>query len=486
MRWLLAAVMTVVGALIARLLTGRGLVNYDTLYSMVWGRQIAHGQSPDISVGLAPTPHPLATLGGVLLSPLSSAADGFVHGVSATDVVLVLAFLALGALGAVVYALGDAWCNPWAGALAALIILTRRPVLDFGARAYVDIPYVVLVLGAVLVETRRRRAGLPVLALLGVAGLLRPEAWLLSGAYVVWLVWSGDREPRRVALLVGVASVAPILWALSDAALTGDALHSFTGTRDTAERLGRVTGLQNVPGTAPRRIGEILREPVLVGAVAGLVCGWLWLRERVRVGIAAGIVSFGAFCVLAAAGLPILGRYLLLPSAIGAILCGIGVFGWRELPAGTRRRGWMVGGLLLLVLQVPFAPASAHRITALRHALTIQDGIQNDLRALVAAGEFRPPCQVVTVPNHRPVPLLALWLNESPTEIHSAVDGPVPAFGAYVQPASPAVAKAYVLDPRDRVQVLPAPPPGYRLVRQNASWRLYKRCAPPQVTNGGE
>ncbi len=53
-------------------------------------------------------------------------------------------------------------------------------MLDFGARAYVDIPFLVLVLAALLVETRRPRAGGPVLGLLALAGLLRPEAWLFS------------------------------------------------------------------------------------------------------------------------------------------------------------------------------------------------------------------------------------------------------------------------------------------------------------------
>ena len=36
-------------------------------------------------------------------------------------------------------------------------------------------------------EVKRPRAGWPVLALLALAGLLRPEAWLFSAAYVVWL-----------------------------------------------------------------------------------------------------------------------------------------------------------------------------------------------------------------------------------------------------------------------------------------------------------
>ena len=87
-------------------LTGGGLVNFDTRYAVVWGRDIARGTLPDYDVVLAPTPHPLTTLGGVVVAPLSAAADRGVHGEAATTVVLVGAFAALGALGWVVYRLG--------------------------------------------------------------------------------------------------------------------------------------------------------------------------------------------------------------------------------------------------------------------------------------------------------------------------------------------------------------------------------------------
>src|SRR2546421_458427 len=75
-----------------------------------------------------------------------------------------------------------------AGAVAALVLLTRVPILSYGVRAYVDVPYLLLVLGALLVESRRRRAGAPVLWLLALAGLLRPEAWAFSGLYWLYLI----------------------------------------------------------------------------------------------------------------------------------------------------------------------------------------------------------------------------------------------------------------------------------------------------------
>ena len=70
-----AAVVAALGAG-AWALAGTGLVNYDTLYSLVWGRELTQGRTPDFDQPLAPTPHPLGTLLGVLLSPLSKAADG--------------------------------------------------------------------------------------------------------------------------------------------------------------------------------------------------------------------------------------------------------------------------------------------------------------------------------------------------------------------------------------------------------------------------
>jgi hypothetical protein len=206
-------------AAVAWLLAGRGLVNYDTLYSLVWGRELSEGLSLDLSAPFTPTLHPFGILLGLVLSPFSKTVASGVHGVAATDIVVVLAFLALGAMLWLTYALGALWFGRWAGALAALIMLTRRPLLDFGARAYVDIPYVALVLAAVLVESRRRRAATPVLALLAVAGLIRPEAWAFSGAYIVYLWFSGEHSPRQVAGWLAVAASGPLLWILGDLVL---------------------------------------------------------------------------------------------------------------------------------------------------------------------------------------------------------------------------------------------------------------------------
>jgi hypothetical protein len=160
-----AALAIVVGAVALRLAVGVGFANYDTLYSLAWGQQLARGQNPSYRTPLAPTPHPLLEALGAILSPLGAAAT--------VAIVVALAYLALAALGYLVYRLGTDWFSWPVGLAGAALILSRYEVLSYGVRAYADIPYVVLVLAALAVETRRRRAGWPVIALLDLAGLLR-------------------------------------------------------------------------------------------------------------------------------------------------------------------------------------------------------------------------------------------------------------------------------------------------------------------------
>lgn len=430
------AAIVLAGAALAWLMVGTGFANYDTAYSILWGADLAAGRLPDYDVPVAPTPHPLATAFGLVLSPLGDGAE---------TAWVVAAFLLLGTLAWVVFALGREWFGAAAGALAAVIILTREPVLSFGARAYVDVAYLICVLGALLIEARRPKAGTPVLALLAVGGLIRPEAWLFAGLYWLWI-----GRPWRLAWLV---ALAPAIWAGFDWALAGDPLYSLTGTRDNAEVLQRRTGLDEVPLTVPRRLGEILREPVLLGAAIG---GVLALRHRKGLPLAvAGAVALAAFCVLAAAGLPILGRYLLLPAAVLAVFCGAAVtFG--KLPAA-------VVGVALLA----FVPAQVDRVERLRSALGTQREIRDDLHAI----SERIRCAPVAVPNHRAVPLLALWLERPPASIVSA-QLERPDRGSYLDPASPRVERNFILDRNDPRRLDAEPPPGFAEAAANRSWRL--------------
>ncbi len=201
LRRLGAPLAIVAGAVALRVASGVGFANYDTLYALVWGQQAARGETPQYGIPLAPTPHPLVEALGVVSAPLGPRA--------AERIAVALGFLALSACGWAVYRLGALWFNRPAGALAAVVLVTREPALSYGVRAYVDLPYLALVLGALVVETRRPRAGAPVLVLLALAGLLRPEAWVLSGGYWGYLFFWSPYGARVCARVRGRAEWGP-------------------------------------------------------------------------------------------------------------------------------------------------------------------------------------------------------------------------------------------------------------------------------------
>ncbi|HET7506919.1 MAG TPA: hypothetical protein VFJ53_01045, partial [Solirubrobacterales bacterium] len=196
-----------------------------------------------------------------------------------------LAYLALATVAYLVYRLGELWFDRAIGALAALLVLTRVPFLSNGLRAFVDLPYIALVLGALLVESRRPRAGWPVLALLAAAGLLRPEAWLFSLVYLAYLLLGP--EPRRLVLWVPLALAAPVIWGIFDLATTGEALYSFTATRDTVEILGRHTGPVELFTYSPHQLVQTMGEAGLLAAAAGICLALAFLRRRSLVAVAA-------------------------------------------------------------------------------------------------------------------------------------------------------------------------------------------------------
>ncbi|HEX3511834.1 MAG TPA: hypothetical protein VHT27_12135 [Solirubrobacteraceae bacterium] len=466
-----------------RLIAGVGFVNYDTLYALAWGGQLAHGETPAYGVAIAPTPHPLLELLGLVLAPLGPG--------TARAVMVALAFLALAGCGWVLYRLGTVWFSRLAGLVAAVLFLTRVPVLSYGVRAYADVPYVLLVLAALLLESERRAregraGGTRVLALLAVAGLLRPEAWLFSGVYWLYLLGlaprallPGGERPRlarsEVAGLTALVASAPLLWLLSDLLVTGDALWSLTNTRHTASTLGRVTGIANVPEYIPRRIGEILRPPVLAGAALGGVLSLWWLRSRALPGAVAGLLAVVVFAVFAAAGLPINTRYAFLAAAVLCVFCGAGIVGWLQLPRGERRRSWWAAGAAVIVVAlIAYAPSQYHSADRELGKLARQQQIEGDLLALVHRGAISLRCGPVGVPNHAPIPLLALYLKTSPANIVSAQVGHIER-GVYVDPANREVEEGYVLDKRDP-HVAVSVPPGFVARATNRSWLVFERC----------
>jgi hypothetical protein len=454
-----------------------GFPNYDTIYALVWGRELAHGVSPDYGAALPPTPHPLADLLGAVATPLGN---------GAIDVTMAIAYISLALAGYLVYRLGSLWFDRPIGAVAALIVLTRAPYLSNGLRAYVDVPYIALVLGALVIETKRPRAGWPVLTLLTLAGLLRPEAWLFSGVYWLWLAldykggvrWRRERSGRELAWLAVLAAAGPILWILFDGISTGDFLYSWTGTKETVETLDRKTGPVDLVLYGPRALGEVMQWPGMVGALGGAVLAFTCMRRRAALGLVASILALAAFALLGAAGLAIIARYTMLGAALLAIFVAVALLGWRLLEAGHPwRRGWQAFAGVIALMFVLWLPNQWDLDSTVHRDLSNQGTIERDLTDLVDAGTFEEPlCGPIAAPNHRAIPRLAFGLDVKPTQIVSASEEGVPRRGYFLEAASPFVIHNFILDPNDPTRFSLSAPPGFHRVAANDSWILYRRC----------
>lgn len=457
-------------ALAAALALGPAFLNYDTFYTLVWGADLLDGRRPVYDAPFSPTPHPLAMAVGAVLSPLGDAAE---------QVLLAAGLLGLGAIAVGLYRLGSELFAPAVGALAAVIVMTRVPFLSFGVRGYVDLPAVALAVWAAVLEARRPRRGLAVLVLLALAGLLRPEFWLFSAAYWLWLMGSLLSTSVRVRLAL-VAALAPALWILSDFLITGDPFWSLAGTSENAARLERPTGLVDLARITPFRLGEILRLPELIAAVLGLGVASVLLRRRVLLPAAVAALNGVAFAAFAVAGLPLLGRYLFTASTMLALFAAVAVFGWLAVtPGAPHRRPWMAGGVALLVVIFAFTPVQAGRITALRADIAARDRAQADLRAVTRMPGVAPAlehCGRLSLPTHRPIPQVSYWSGVPAGEIRSAGVEPPGRTGAFIAATSPEVARLALLDPRDPTPAQLEPPTGWRTVAANASWRVVASC----------
>ena len=104
--------------------------------------------------------------------------------------------LCFGVLVWLAYRLGAELFSPAVGVVTALVVLTRPALERDALLGYQDTPFAVLIVWAVLLEARRPKRGVPVLVLLAVAGLMRPEAWALAGLYALYM-WRGASNRER-------------------------------------------------------------------------------------------------------------------------------------------------------------------------------------------------------------------------------------------------------------------------------------------------
>jgi len=392
--------------------------DYDAYHHLIWGRDLLHGKTPGFEDAYAPTPHPLYLGLCALLSLAGEHAD---------RLLVLVTVLSLVALIAGAFALGRALFGTAVACLGAFFVGSSFAFLLYAVRAFVDVPFLALVIWAAALEVRRPRRGLAPMALLAAAGLLRPEAWVLAGLYWLWCLsrLSGPSPkrsgPARAGLLA-LAGAAPVVWCLVDLAVTGDPLFSLTNTQALSESLDRERGLGAVPASFVTFLADLARPPVALAGVVGLGLALRRFGAR-RLAIPLGLLGAGVltFVAIGGAGLSLIPRYLTVPAVALCVLAGYAVMGFATLQPGPERTRWRRAAIGALGVGVVFLVLKAGSFGALGSELRFIERTHDEVSGLLDEPRVRAGlrCGALTFPTYRLVPDARWQLDAGPDEVRS-------------------------------------------------------------------
>jgi hypothetical protein len=387
--------------------------NYDSYYSLIWGREVLQGTLPSFDAYRAPTEHPLAIAFGALLALVGDDADRIMVGATLASFVVLAAGL---------YRLTRASFTTFVGLVAAGLLCTRFDFPFLAARAYIDIPYLAFVVWAAALESERPRRGLPVFVLLLGAGLLRPEAWLLSGLYFLWCFLPAT-WPERVRY-AALTAAGPVIWTLTDFVVTGDPLFSLTHTSGLAEELGRQRGLSEIPTATVEFLKNLDKVPVFYAGVLGLLLAIVLVPRRIGMPAAMFVIGMATFVLVGLAGLSVIDRYLLVPSLMVMVFAAVTLGGWTMLRPELRvRKAWAVAAALVVVYGAWFTVTKVN-FNVFDSELRFRGDSHAALEALLRNPKVRAglECGPVSVPNHKLVPDTRWILNAGEDEVLARSD----------------------------------------------------------------
>ncbi len=389
---------------------------YDSFYALLWGRDLLHLHLPDFRVYRGPTEHPLAIAFGMLCS---------IFGQGGARLMVLGSIASFVAAVAGMYRLGRLCFGPVVGLVAALLLLSRFFIENLAAQGYLDITYLALIVWAVVLEVERPRRGAPVFLTLAAAGLLRPDAWVLSGAYWLWCSWPAKAErargPARSEALaralrrLALAAIAPVVWVALDAIVTGNPLYSLSATAGLAAELERTQGFTSVVGSLWTYGIRIDKLAVLLGGFVGVPLA-VWLApRRALVPLATLLLLIGVYLAEGAVGASVVDRYLLGAATALLPFCAVTVGGWAMLAPGSwLRRAW-IAGAVVLVAYGSLAAAGSLSLSSLRLTLAEHEDFHKALATALESPPVRQRlrrCPLVSLPDNKLIPD-ARWILDS-------------------------------------------------------------------------
>jgi Dolichyl-phosphate-mannose-protein mannosyltransferase len=369
---------------------------YDSFYALLWGRDLLHLRIPDFDIYRGPTEHPLAIAFGALCS---------LFGQGGARLMVLGSIASFVAAVAGMYRLARLCFGELVGLLAALLLLSRFFVENLAAQGYLDISYVALVVWAIVLELERPRRGWPVFAALAAAGLLRPDAWALAGAYWLWCSWRADNAAR--VRYLALAAIGPLVWVGCDWIVTGNPLHSLSKTAGLAAELERTQGFGSVLGSVWSYGVRIDKLPVVLGGLAGVAVAVWMTPRRALVPLAALLALLAFYLAEGAVGASVVDRYMVGASIVLLPFCAVAVGGWAMLePGSLLRRAW-IAAAIALVSYGALSAAGTLSLSGLRTTLAEHEDFHEQLAVALespaVAAQLRR-CPLVSLPDNKLIP----------------------------------------------------------------------------------
>jgi hypothetical protein len=468
---------------------GGGYVSLDAMWSLVWGRDLLAAEP--LAISGTTTPHVLSNLIGAVLAPLGPDAD---------RALVAVEFLAAGALVWLTGLLAREIAGTVAGITAGVLMALREQLLYATTSTFLDVLVATFVVWAALLLVRglrpaadgRRWPAPPAspaapLVLLLLAGLLRPEPWVLAG--VLWLWWwragASDRSAGRTVGLAALVAAAPASWLVFDAVLAGDPLFSVheTGRVNALVRAGK-----EIPDTLKEHVISIPRniahaagpEIIIVVAVMALVLlapsvgrrkplNLVALPEAQRgpvlVLLAGATLYAGVLAAEALTGSLLFARFAI---ALTGVLIAVTAVGLAAVAAALRPAApasWIPVAVMAAVLALAQLPLliDARTITGEEHDR------YDVARAAVVLGV---PCTPVVVPNTNIRAYIAVWADVRGDEVLDAGKVQPPERATYIT-ATGAEPDKLLRDPSfPQTDVVPIT----NTVREQGGWIVAETC----------
>jgi hypothetical protein len=281
-------------------------MGYDAWAWMVWGRELAH---LDLATTGGPSFKPLPV---VVVAPLS------VLGGAAPAVWLAAMRACAFASLALAYRLGARLAGPAAGAVAAVGLALSADLYRTALLGSAEPALIALTLAAVdrHLDGRRDHA----LVLIAIAGLIRPEAWVVIAGYGLY-VWLHD--PRLRPLVAGAVVLPPAIWLGLDWAGSGDPLHASSTATEATEGSAAHASVPALE-VVRRALDAVIVPTLVLAAVAVLEAARR--RDRRVLALAALAVAWIAIvAIMAEAGFTGTRRYLAAPAAVICVISGVGL-----------------------------------------------------------------------------------------------------------------------------------------------------------------